>query len=288
MPALEKPSNTKGPQGVVLVGNDLSGSGVTGNNFIEGSNANDTLTGGNLSGPASLTNDIYGRAGDDNIVGGSSRIGGVHNNAYGGQGNDTITGGTPGFLGGAVNNLMGDSGNDFITGGDNGTKNYLYGDSGSDTLLGGSSSYLHTPVDNYIEGGSGDDMIIGGTSAVFGSVTNLMFGGSGKDTIVAGYNSIDINNIRFAINELSGGDDADMFVLKSSGFHKSSIMDFSKSEGDKIDVSDYHFESLDGLFRTAIEQNGGTLFRLDDVSTLFLAGTTIGSLAASNFLFDFA
>ncbi|MFM4834828.1 VCBS domain-containing protein, partial [Aeromonas media] len=122
---------------------------------------------------------------------------------YGGDGNDI---------------LFGQGGDDFLYGGAG--NDILFGGSGNDTLYGESGS-------DVLSGGSGNDTLYGGTG------NDVLSGGLGNDILVGGLG----NDI------LKGDAGADTFIwlkgdTEAGKVAKDYIVDFSKSEGDKLDLSD--------------------------------------------------
>jgi Ca2+-binding RTX toxin-like protein len=193
--------------------------GQSGNDTLDGGDGNDALTGGD-------GNDVlHGGAGNDQM--------------WGNAGNDTLDGG-PGadvLAGGAgvdtadysastaainVNLTLGtgyggDAEGDTLSSIEN-----LVGSAFNDTLAGNFAN-------NHLSGGAGDDTLIGGTGH------NTLDSGSGNDLLIAGPGA----------NDLSGGTGADTFVFKflantaqnSQAAPENSILDFSSTEGDHIDLS---------------------------------------------------
>ena len=113
------------------------------------------------------------------------------------------------LLGGLGNdNLSGSSGNDDLIGGD-----------GNDILSGGSES-------DYLEANAGADSLNGGSGRDF------LFGGIGNDALRGGIGT----------DDLTGGSGADRFIFDDGefgGMTRSTadyIGDFSRSQGDKIDL----------------------------------------------------
>jgi Ca2+-binding RTX toxin-like protein len=126
------------------------------------------------------------------------------------------------------------SGNDQMTGRD--SDDTLRGFAGRDTLLGGAGddTLSGDAGNDRIVGGAGDDIVFGGTGndRVFGGAGNdVIVGGAGRDVIGGGEGS-DI---------VTGGTGADTFEFRSTyqliGTGTDRITDFSKAEGDKIDLS---------------------------------------------------
>jgi VCBS repeat-containing protein len=148
-----------------------------------------------------------------------------------------------------IENVYASEFNDKVIGDEN--RNYLRGQGGNDVLSGQSGN-------DYVQGGSGADLLVGGAGidtllgdqgndilidaqslAVAGS-SALMYGGDDSDILVC----IGSNAASQII--ISGGTGTDTFVFAtersdaSSGFHFGSlrVIDFSRGESDKIDLSD--------------------------------------------------
>ncbi|WP_162901813.1 VCBS domain-containing protein [Aeromonas hydrophila] len=121
----------------------------------------------------------------------------------GGNGNDIL------FGQGGDDFLFGGAGNDILFGGAG--NDTLYGESGNDTLYGGSGN-------DTLYGGSGDDTLSGGLG------NDILVGGLGNDI-------------------LKGDGGADTFTwlqgdTAAGSVAKDYVVDFSKAEGDKLDLSD--------------------------------------------------
>ncbi|MBQ4716213.1 retention module-containing protein [Aeromonas hydrophila] len=121
----------------------------------------------------------------------------------GGDGNDIL------FGQGGDDFLFGGAGNDILFGGAG--NDTLYGESGNDTLYGGSGN-------DTLYGGSGDDTLSGGLG------NDILVGGLGNDI-------------------LKGDGGADTFTwlqgdTAAGSVAKDYVVDFSKVEGDKLDLSD--------------------------------------------------
>ncbi|WP_368206942.1 VCBS domain-containing protein [Aeromonas sp. R6-1] len=123
--------------------------------------------------------------------------------------------------------LLGGDGNDILFG--QGGDDFLYGGAGNDTLFGGSGNdtlYGESGNDR-LYGGSGNDTLYGGTG------NDILSGGLGNDILIGG-----------AGNDILMGDaGADTFTwlkgdTEAGKVAKDYIVDFSKSEGDKLDLSD--------------------------------------------------
>jgi Ca2+-binding RTX toxin-like protein len=114
---------------------------------------------------------VYGEAGDDLIIGGSSGF----ETLDGGDGNDTIQGNY------GYDTLSGGNGNDVLDGGSFGDT--LLGDAGNDVLYGAGDA-------DTVNGGAGDDTLYGDYSLIYSgnqlspqSNDDLLIGGSGADII---------------------------------------------------------------------------------------------------------
>jgi len=218
-------------------GDDLIG-GQDGDDRIEGGAGVDRLYGdaGNDLIIGGTEGDlIYGQDGDDLIGGqdGDDRIegGAGVDRLYGDAGNDLIIGGTEGDL------IYGQDGDDVIGGQDGNDRieggagiDRLYGDAGNDLIIGGTEGDLlyGQDGDDVIGGQDGDDLIDGGTGR------DILYGDAGNDTIVGGSGA----------DDLYGQAGADRFVFTATsdslggpGAGSDRILDFSRSEGDVIDLS---------------------------------------------------
>ena len=143
--------------------------------------------------------------------------------------------------GGKITSIAGTNGNDTLTGG-RGT-DYMYGYYGADVLRGRAG-------DDVIQGHQGDDQLYGedGADKLFGGHNDdLLDGGAGNDSLWAGTGA----------DTLRGGVGADTFNFSSSVDSTTrtsaevqaatgdlddttgvdTILDFNKSQGDRIDVS---------------------------------------------------
>jgi Ca2+-binding RTX toxin-like protein len=134
---------------------------------------------------------------------------------YGNNLDNNITGTSTGdtiFAYGGKDYVNADDGDDYVDGGDG--DDILWGGGGNDELYGGNDN-------DQIFGSTGDDKLFGGAG------NDLLFGGIGQDI-------------------MTGGPGADTFVIKT--YHGSNlpdstlddpdyIKDFSRAQGDKIDLS---------------------------------------------------
>ncbi|QJT35892.1 Ig-like domain-containing protein [Aeromonas media] len=122
---------------------------------------------------------------------------------YGGDGNDIL------FGQGGDDFLFGGAGNDILFGGAG--NDTLYGESGNDTLYGGSGNdtLLGGIGDDTLSGGLGNDILVGGLG------NDILKGDAGSDTFIWLKGDTEVGKVA-----------------------KDYIVDFSKSEEDKLDLSD--------------------------------------------------
>ncbi len=205
--------NANGGTGAdTLLGNELANvlDGGAGADTLRGNGGNDTL---------------LGRAGNDLLDGGA--------------GNDTLSGGENDDV------LIGGAGNDLLDG-DAGTDAASYAASSAAVRVslaitgaqatGGAGNDTLTGIENLI-GGSGADLLIGDGGA------NLLDGGNGADQLVGG-GGADILIGGGGRDMLTGGDGGDVFrfaaIADCPGTTSTTadlITDFSKAQGDRIDLS---------------------------------------------------
>ncbi|MGY6038383.1 type I secretion C-terminal target domain-containing protein, partial [Aeromonas sp. AE23HZ002T15] len=123
------------------------------------------------------------------------------------------------LIGGAGNDILfGQGGNDSLFGGDG--NDILFGGAGDDNLFGESGN-------DTLYGGTGNDNLYGGAG------NDVLSGGQGNDMLAGGLG----NDI------LTGGTGADTFVWQKGDttpgtVTKDYVTDFSRAEGDKLDLSD--------------------------------------------------
>jgi len=238
---------------------------------LDGSDLADTIDG------AGGSDTINGHGGDDILRGGDEQSGQSYSNGdtiRGGAGNDTIHGGAGG------DSLSGDDGDDRIFG--DGDNDYLYGDAGNDHLEGGAGNDMLTnsaghdtmlggdgddrisldyEASGVLDGGEGKDHLSGylGSSYTGGGGNDVIeirtsgpnarpttaSGGAGKDTIQVGFGDTQ------AAVTLSGGADADVFVIQTNGraigASVLTITDFTPGAGG---------DQLDLLQIFGVQQNG--------------------------------
>jgi len=186
-----------------------------------------------LSSPASFTSNlrINGQAGNDVITFFGTGDDVIHT----GSGNDRV------FAGAGDDEVRGGSGNDTLDGFDG--NDQLFGGSGQDEISGGIGF-------DQLFGGSGNDLIFGGAGADIldgGTGDDRLFGdhdGSptvqqGRDTLSGGYGN-DYLSGGGGADVLFGGAGSDTFAFDHhndlSIGHTDVIRDFSRTEGDKIDL----------------------------------------------------
>ncbi|MFU1566796.1 type I secretion C-terminal target domain-containing protein [Aeromonas veronii] len=123
--------------------------------------------------------------------------------------------------------LIGGEGNDILFG--QGGDDFLFGGTGNDILFGGAGN-------DTLYGESGNDTLYGGSG------NDTLFGGSGDDTLSSGLgNDILVGGLGNDI--LKGDSGADTFTwlqgdTATGSVAKDYVVDFSKAEGDKLDLSD--------------------------------------------------
>jgi len=210
-------------------GNDTIFGGL-GTDRIEGGNGNDTVRGdeGNDT--------LYGNAGDDSLSGGDNT-----DILYGGDGNDTLDGGA------GNDTLVGGLGNDTYRVDSQSDIVQEASGQGSDTILTTVNYTLaNTVFVETLSAASDNGLTLTGNdqdNRVNGRAGNdTLFGGGGNDVIYAGAGN-DVIHGGLGFDQLRGEAGADRFVLdtlQDSGPTQATadrILDFSSSEGDKIDLS---------------------------------------------------
>jgi len=233
------------------VGNDAL-SGGSGNDYLDGGTGNDQM---------------YGGTGNDRFVVNST---GDVVTEYANQGSDRVYSSISYSLGNNLENLSltgsayygyGNSLNNSISG--NSSNNYLWGSSGNDYLYGNAGN-------DYLSGGTGNDRMYGGTGddTLTGSSGNdYLSGWSGNDTLVGGFGN----------DTLTGGSDADKFAFNFRSEGIDTITDFSRVQGDKIQVSASGFGGgLNlGILRSYYFTTGSAA---SDTSDRFIYNSSTGGL----------
>jgi Ca2+-binding RTX toxin-like protein len=232
--------------------NDLSG--LAGNDKLTGLAGNDTLDGG------AGIDAMRGGLGDDIYYADNVRDNAIEN---AGEGTDTVFSSASYSLGSNVENLTitgsavrgnGNSLANAITG--NSGDNILNGGAGADTMRGGLGNdtyYIDNAGDRAIEdSGAGRDRVYTTISLTLDSNLDDLFA-RGSDAINLTGNSLD-NTLRgnsaanvltggAGADDLRGGTGADTFVFRDGDFAgltpstADRIIDFSHSEGDRIDLA---------------------------------------------------
>jgi len=207
--------------------------GGAGNDTLNGGADNDTLNGG-------AGNDIIdGMAGRDLLIGGDGK-----DILLGGAGNDTIYGG-PADGATEVNfgndqELSGGDGKDLILGGED--ADLISGGDGNDTLFGGGGNDQISggKGNDRLDGQDGDDGLSGGDGddTLLGNAGNdSLTGGLGSDSLIGGEGN-DVLSGGGGNDTLAGGAGADTFSFFSFD-GVATIQDFSRAEGDKIQISKF-------------------------------------------------
>uniref|UniRef100_UPI003BA3087D VCBS domain-containing protein n=1 Tax=Aeromonas dhakensis TaxID=196024 RepID=UPI003BA3087D len=123
--------------------------------------------------------------------------------------------------------LIGGDGNDILFG--QGGDDFLFGGAGNDILFGGAGN-------DTLYGESGNDTLYGGSG------NDTLFGGIGNDTLSGGLgNDILVGGLGNDILKGDGGADTFTWLqgdTAAGSVAKDYVVDFSKAEGDKLDLSD--------------------------------------------------
>jgi Ca2+-binding RTX toxin-like protein len=227
--------------------------GIDGNDQLSGGAGDDSLDGGKN------TDFLNGNDGNDYLLGGQQS-----DQLYGAAGDDRLVGDLA-FLSsaGAIDTLYGDDGNDVVIG--DATRILNGGRGGGDKIF----------------GGAGDDVLVGdGETMDAGAIggADTLRGGDGNDVIYGDAITM-AAGARGGADRLFGDSGADRFVF-ASGSGADQIVDFHKSEGDRIDLSAFQtsFEALD-----IAKVSGGVKIMLSDTDSIFVHG--IQMLGASDFVF---
>jgi Ca2+-binding RTX toxin-like protein len=225
-----------------------------------------TLSGtDNLKGTGNtLDNTIYGNAGNNVLVGNAG-----DDSLYGGDGKDTLNGGD------GADTLIGCVGNDSLTGGAG--PDLLDGGEGADKMTGGAGNDVYlvdNPHDKTIESADGGTdtvqasinwtlsaqveklTLIGGNlngsgnandNTITGTLGNNALKGNAGDDIIFGNDGNDKLYGGAGKDTLTGGAGKDSFVFDTAPAGSDTITDFSRAEGDKIQLSRAVFAGLTHL-----------------------------------------
>lgn len=125
--------------------------------------------------------------------------------------------------------LFGGNGNDKVFGGNH--ADFLFGNAGNDTIRGGDGDDLlvGSAGNDKLFGGNGNDLIEGGDGR------DVLYGDAGNDVLIGGA----------GINTSTGGAGADTFVVTTDSVLN--VTDFSLAEGDRLDLRQLGFRSIDEL-----------------------------------------
>lgn len=198
----------------VIIGGagDDSLDGGMGNDILYGGDGNDQLNGGRGA------DILYGGNGDDRYI-----VDDVNDQVteYAGGGLDTVAAYVSYALSANVENLTLASTAGAINGIGNTLDNLITGNNAANRLEGGDGN-------DKLVGNGGNDILIGGAG------DDLLMGGDGNDVLIGGSGN----------DMLYGGAGADRFVFRygeagSKGGNTTRIADFSVTQGDKIDLSEF-------------------------------------------------
>lgn len=168
---------------------------------------------------------LTGNGGNDTLKGGSG-----NDRLYGGTGNDLLNGGY------GSDRMEGGTGNDTYYVGSSGDVVVEASGAGTDTVRAGLSYTLPANVEHLVLIGSG------GISGTGNSLSNTLTGNAGNNTL-KGQGGNDTLTGAAGADKLHGGTGADRFVFKAlsdstvSSSGRDMIYDFSRSQGDRIDLS---------------------------------------------------
>ncbi|MBD0270827.1 MAG: calcium-binding protein [Acetobacteraceae bacterium] len=155
------------------------------------------------------------------------------------------------------------------------TGSVLRGTAGADTLAGGTGhdSITGEGGNDTLQGSSGNDTLLGGAGY------DALMGGDGSDRLAGGTEA----------DVLIGGAGADRFVFSSVADGNDRIQDFTRSQGDKIDLSaidadptaagDQAFMFADGIAFVAYQPGTVTTLRGSDGTITVQADTGAGVLS---------
>lgn len=232
----------------LVAGGNAAGDSISGFEHAITGSGNDILTGSNVA------NFLYGRDGNDSLTGndGDDKLYGEGGNdtLLGGNGQDTLVGGS------GADSLSGNDGNDALNGG--GGTDLLNGGAQNDILFGGGG-------DDTLRGNAGNDELKGGNGA------DLLEGNNNNDVLLGG-NGADVLNGGNGNDTLTGGSKADDFIF-NDGFGQDVITDFSKVNGEDIDLSGVtNIVDYADLIANHLVNSGGDAMIVDGVNSILLQG----------------
>lgn len=176
-------------------------------------------------------------------------------------------------IGPEFNVINGTPGDDDITGTDG--KDYIDGQAGNDILNGGDRNDI-------VHGREGDDQVYGGAGR------DRVWGGSGNDWTEAG-DGADLLAGGRGSDVMAGGNGADRFMFDSSdvkGGDIDNVVDFDRSEGDKIDFRIFTLDNAnirDAFANVGtdvgVREPGERPFRLETFRVDYLEGPASASAA---------
>jgi hypothetical protein len=154
-----------------------------------------------------------------------------------------------------------------ITGGNH--PQNLVDTAGNDTMNGGNSGDTVTSSAgaDVMHGANGKDLLIGGAGP------DKMFGDNGSDTLVAGAGA----------DTMTGGASPDLFVF-GYGVHDQKITDFD-AKTDQIEIHPGLVDNWSDLRALMQQQGQDVVIAFDATHTITLAGVSLSSLHASQFIF---
>ncbi|MCI4661220.1 MAG: hypothetical protein MRY63_05280 [Neomegalonema sp.] len=179
--------------------------------------------------------------------------------------------------------LLGDEGDNILYGTEAGEK--LDGKEGADILFGAGG-------DDTLRGRTGDDTLVGGGGAdelVGDEGADLLFGQAGDDKL-KGREDDDILTGGAGDDRLEGGAGADIFrYLTSDGAQADRIEDFSLSDGDRLDLSDFDLHSAADALAGSVQAGDHLFLALDNgdgtTTRIELRDTLASALGDDDFIF---
>lgn len=314
---------------------DLSGDAILGRyfveaNVIEGGDGDDSLSGG------SSTDFLDGRGGNDVLTGhdggdildggagGDSMTGGLGDDLYYVDSPDDRTieesGGGIDLVRSAISITLADNvesleltGQLTIDAAGNRASNRIEGNDASNTINGmaGRDHLLGNGQNDRISGGGNHDIIEGGTGRdrLSGGIGNDILQGDDDDDRLYGNSGNDVLNGGRGIDILEGGSGGDRFVFtidwrdagESDPLHNDYINDFSRIEGDRIDLSavdantfsimDFSFQFIGSAQFTGTAQiryENGVIYGNNDnqldADFYIVLSNNVGELATGDFI----